>query len=160
MAFIPWAIRSERHSYRDGGKKTVSKTRDLVFHHWEGIYGHNGVIQRNALKSWTLAAPDAEVILLGDEDGAAETEVLPSFLMRRSGWRGGRHKKGRLPADGSTRRVLETPFWEDQLQSLRPDEARSKGHFCFLDCSDPRSRLAWRCGHGNFVAIRRLFSLR
>src|SRR5437868_4082882 len=35
--------------------------------------GHNGVIQRNALKSWTLAARDAEVILFGDEEGAAET---------------------------------------------------------------------------------------
>ena len=35
--------------------------------------GHNGVIQRNALKSWTAAAPDAEVILFGNEDGAAET---------------------------------------------------------------------------------------
>jgi hypothetical protein len=35
--------------------------------------GHNGVIQRNALKSWTAAAPDAEVILFGDEEGAAET---------------------------------------------------------------------------------------
>jgi hypothetical protein len=31
------------------------------------------VIQRNALKSWTLATPDAEVILFGDEEGAAET---------------------------------------------------------------------------------------
>ena len=35
--------------------------------------GHNGVIQRNALTSWTLAAPNAEVILFGDEKGAAET---------------------------------------------------------------------------------------
>lgn len=35
--------------------------------------GHNGIIQRNALKSWTLAAPGAEVILFGDEEGAAET---------------------------------------------------------------------------------------
>jgi hypothetical protein len=35
--------------------------------------GHTGIIQRNALKSWTLAAPDAEVILFGDEEGAAET---------------------------------------------------------------------------------------
>jgi hypothetical protein len=35
--------------------------------------GHNGVIQRNALRSWTLAAPKAEVILFGDEEGAAET---------------------------------------------------------------------------------------
>ncbi len=33
--------------------------------------GHNGVIQRNALKSWTLVHPDAEVILFGDDQGAA-----------------------------------------------------------------------------------------
>ncbi len=33
--------------------------------------GHNGVIQRNALKSWTLLHPDAEVILFGDDEGAA-----------------------------------------------------------------------------------------
>ena len=37
--------------------------------------GHDGVIQRNALKSWTLATPDAEVILFGDEEGAAETAL-------------------------------------------------------------------------------------
>jgi hypothetical protein len=35
--------------------------------------GHSAVIQRNALKSWTLLHPDVEVILFGDEDGAAET---------------------------------------------------------------------------------------
>jgi hypothetical protein len=35
--------------------------------------GHIGIIQRNALKSWTLLAPDVEVILFGDDDGAAET---------------------------------------------------------------------------------------
>ena len=35
--------------------------------------GHCAVIQRNALKSWTLLYPDVEVILFGDEDGAAET---------------------------------------------------------------------------------------
>jgi hypothetical protein len=34
--------------------------------------GHNGMIQRNALKSWKLATPHAEVILFGDEEGAAE----------------------------------------------------------------------------------------
>ncbi len=34
--------------------------------------GQNGVIQRNALKSWTLLGPDVEVILFGDEPGAAE----------------------------------------------------------------------------------------
>lgn len=35
--------------------------------------GHSGIIQRNALKSWTLVHPEAEVILFGDEEGAAET---------------------------------------------------------------------------------------
>jgi len=35
--------------------------------------GHAAIIQRNALKSWTLLHPDVEVILFGDEDGAAET---------------------------------------------------------------------------------------
>lgn len=34
--------------------------------------GHDGIIQRNALKSWTLLHPDVEVILFGDEEGAAE----------------------------------------------------------------------------------------
>lgn len=34
--------------------------------------GHNGIVQRNALKSWTLLHPDVEVILFGDDDGAAE----------------------------------------------------------------------------------------
>src|SRR5215471_18979615 len=34
--------------------------------------GHVGVIQRNALKSWTLLHPDVEVILFGDEEGVAD----------------------------------------------------------------------------------------
>jgi hypothetical protein len=34
--------------------------------------GHSGIIQRNALKSWTLVHPEAEVILFGDDEGAAE----------------------------------------------------------------------------------------
>lgn len=34
--------------------------------------GHPGVIQRNALRSWTLLHPDCEVILFGDVPGARE----------------------------------------------------------------------------------------
>src|SRR5438477_7544043 len=34
--------------------------------------GHSGIIQRNALKSWKLLDPEVEVIVFGDEDGAAE----------------------------------------------------------------------------------------
>jgi hypothetical protein len=43
-----------------------------VFSTPKPFHGHNGIIQRNALKSWTLLHPDVEVILFGDEDGAAE----------------------------------------------------------------------------------------
>lgn len=34
---------------------------------------HSGIIQHNALKSWTMLHPRVEVILFGDEEGAAET---------------------------------------------------------------------------------------
>jgi hypothetical protein len=34
--------------------------------------GHDGVIQRNALKSWKLLNPEVEVIVFGDDEGAAE----------------------------------------------------------------------------------------
>ena len=34
--------------------------------------GHAGIIQRNAITSWTLLRPRPEILLLGDEQGAAE----------------------------------------------------------------------------------------
>jgi hypothetical protein len=42
--------------------------------------GHIGIIQRNAIQSWKLAHPDAEVILFGNEEGAAE--VAREFGLR------------------------------------------------------------------------------
>lgn len=44
-----------------------------VFSTAKPFHGHSRIIQRNALKSWTLLHPDVEVILFGDEEGAAET---------------------------------------------------------------------------------------
>jgi hypothetical protein len=43
-----------------------------IFSTAKPFQGHSAVIQRNALRSWTLLHPDAEVILFGDEEGAAE----------------------------------------------------------------------------------------
>ena len=34
--------------------------------------GHIGVIQRNAIRSWTLLQPNCEVILMGNDEGTAE----------------------------------------------------------------------------------------
>ena len=36
------------------------------------FHGHTDVIQRNAIKSWTLLQPRPEIILLGDDAGVAE----------------------------------------------------------------------------------------
>jgi hypothetical protein len=38
----------------------------------KAFVGHSDVIQRNALRSWTLLHPDVEVIVFGDDAGAAE----------------------------------------------------------------------------------------
>jgi len=35
--------------------------------------GHTGIIQRNAITSWTLLSPSPEIILCGDDEGTAET---------------------------------------------------------------------------------------
>jgi hypothetical protein len=53
--------------------------------------GHINVIQRNAIKSWTLLHPGVEVILFGDEEGAAE--VCKEFVIRHEP-KVHRHKKG------------------------------------------------------------------
>ena len=52
------------------------------------FHSHSGIIQRNALKSWTLLHPGVEVILFGDEDGTAETcrdlDILHEPKVRRN----------------------------------------------------------------------------
>src|SRR5260370_906360 len=37
---------------------------------------HIGIIQRNAIRSWTLLRPPCEVILFGDDAGTAEVAAL------------------------------------------------------------------------------------
>jgi hypothetical protein len=43
-----------------------------IFSSPKPFQGHINVIQRNAIKSWTLLHPDIEVIVFGDDEGAAE----------------------------------------------------------------------------------------
>src|SRR6266852_1658098 len=60
---LPWPI--EPRLSRETGMLTFFTTA-------KPFEGHNGIIQRNALKSWKLLDRDVEVILFGDEKGAAE----------------------------------------------------------------------------------------
>lgn len=41
----------------------------------KGFVGDTGVIQRNAIESWTRLGPDVEVILCGDDDGTAQAAL-------------------------------------------------------------------------------------
>jgi hypothetical protein len=43
-----------------------------IFASAKPFQGHNGVIQRNAITSWTLLRPRPEIIMFGDEPGVAE----------------------------------------------------------------------------------------
>ncbi len=77
--------------------------------------GHIGIIQRNAIQSWKLAHPEAEVILFGNEEGAAEAaRVL-----------GARHEPE------VDRNSHGTPL----LSSLfsRADHLARHDHLCFLN---------------------------
>jgi hypothetical protein len=38
----------------------------------KAFHGHTGLIQRNAIRSWTLLRPACEIILFGDDQGTAE----------------------------------------------------------------------------------------
>src|ERR1043166_8086561 len=42
----------------------------------KAFHGHNAIIQRNAIRSWTLMQPRAEIILFGDDDGTADTAAI------------------------------------------------------------------------------------
>src|SRR5262245_33530010 len=50
----------------------VSKATITLFAMPKAFSGHIGIIQRNAITSWTRLSPRPQIILFGDEDGTAE----------------------------------------------------------------------------------------
>jgi hypothetical protein len=78
--------------------------------------GHAGIIQRNAIKSWTLLDPDCEVILFGDDVGAAE--VAAEF--------GIRHEPEVQRSEYGTKR-LDYIF-------ARAQEIGRHNVFCYINC--------------------------
>jgi hypothetical protein len=54
----------------NSARSQVSRSCITIFATAKPFVGHSRVIQRNALKSWTLLEPRPEIILFGDEQGA------------------------------------------------------------------------------------------
>ncbi len=78
--------------------------------------GHDGIIQRNALKSWTLLQPNVEVILFGDEEGAAQAAAELGL----------RHEPRVERNELGTKR-LDTMFW--RAQKIARHEI-----LCYINC--------------------------
>jgi len=45
----------------------------------KALIGHIDMIQRNAIRSWQRLDPDIEIILVGDDSGAAEVCIVWAY---------------------------------------------------------------------------------
>lgn len=78
--------------------------------------GHDGIIQRNALASWKLLNPGAEVILFGDDEGAAQVCNELGF----------RHEPHVERHESGTKRL--------DYMFRRAQEVSTNEYFCFANC--------------------------
>src|SRR5690242_17719810 len=62
------------------GQAEEARSMLTIFSTPKPFLGHIGVIQRNALQSWKLLHPDVEIVLFGNDEGAAE--VCREFGLR------------------------------------------------------------------------------
>src|SRR5712671_3528620 len=78
--------------------------------------GHSGVIQRNALQSWKLLHPEIEIILFGNDEGAAE--VCAELGLR--------HEPD----------IIANPSGTKRLDSIfgRAQQIASKNLLCYANC--------------------------
>ncbi len=87
-----------------------------IFTTAKAFSGHNEVIQRNALASWKRLHEDVEVILFGDEDGAAE--VCAELKLRHEP-RVERHESG----------LKYVPYLFGRAQEVAQHE-----YVCYVNC--------------------------
>jgi FkbM family methyltransferase len=80
-------LATEKYTNRELFREWISKAQETgqsgnitIFAIPRQFVGHIGLIQRNAIKSWTLLEPRPEIILFGDDDGVAE--VAEEFGLR------------------------------------------------------------------------------
>src|SRR6266853_4649960 len=74
-----WRCTARQYRRRFGlGHTNVHQGREksepvlTIFASAKPFHGHTGVIQRNAIASWTRLRPRPEIILFGNEPGVAE----------------------------------------------------------------------------------------
>src|SRR6266478_6112341 len=82
----------------------------------KAFQGHNAIIQRNALQSWKLLHPDGEIILFGNDEGAAE--VCAELGLR--------HEP----------KIIVNPSGTKRLDSIfgRAQQVASKNFLCYANC--------------------------
>src|SRR5260370_13114663 len=79
------------------------------------FHGHIGVIQRNAIRSWTSLRPACEIILIGNEEGTAE--IAMEFGVRH--------------APDVARNTFGTPLVSDLFKQAQ--QVSSRNLFCYVN---------------------------
>ena len=77
-----WPRNTAGHDALDG-RVLISLSEDAmltIFATPKAFRGHVAVIQRNAIRSWTLLRPACEIILMGNDEGTAE--IAAEFSLR------------------------------------------------------------------------------
>ena len=111
--------------------------------------GHINIIQRNAIKSWTLLQPRPEIILIGDEEGTAE--VCQEF---------GLFHISEVERNEYGTPLLNKVFHIGQLNASNPYVCYVNADIILLNCfMEAAQRVAKLMGENYFLAVGRRWSL-
>ena len=111
--------------------------------------GHINIIQRNAIKSWTLLQPRPEIILIGDEDGTAE--VCKEFGLR--------HVID-VERNESGTPLLNAIFHIGQLNASNPYVCYVNADIILLNCfMEAAQRVTKLMGENYFITVGRRWNL-
>lgn len=113
------------------------------------FHGHIDIIQRNAIKSWTLLQPRPEIILIGDEEGTAE--VCKEFGLRHI---------PEVERNEYGTPLLSALFQVSQSTASNPYVCYVNADIILLNCfMEAAQRAAESMGENYFLAVGRRWDL-
>jgi tetratricopeptide (TPR) repeat protein/2-polyprenyl-3-methyl-5-hydroxy-6-metoxy-1,4-benzoquinol methylase/predicted O-methyltransferase YrrM len=110
--------------------------------------GHIGVIQRNAIKSWTMLEPRPEIILLGDDEGTAD-------MARQFGLKHIPH----IECNEAGTPLLDSIFQNGALASAAPVLAYVNADIVLLDDFIMAVEQVRQAGHESFLMVGQRWDL-
>lgn len=120
-----------------------------IFSSLKPFKGHINIIQRNAIKSWTLLRPRPEIILIGDEEGTAR--VCQEFGLRHI---------PEVQRNECGTPLVSAVFGIGQSLASNPYACYVNADIILLNCfMEAAQRVAKLMGENYFLAVGRRWSL-